>query len=168
MKSGLARALVFGGLAGIVATIVMDIFVALAMTAMGNPAAFMFVFIGQVAAKFFSLLNMPIAGGPGLGLLLHYLFGTGYGALFCGALARWPRLKPPALGGAILLGILYIEIASQPFLASAPLLLKMTASDTLQWYGLSTAMHAIYGVVVGLLQHYRPARWAAGPDPVRA
>ncbi len=108
MKSELVRSAVFGMAAGVVATAVMDAFVAIAMIAMGNPASFMFVFIGQVAAKFFALVGMPVAGSAGLGFLFHYLFGMGYGGLFCAVLSRWTRLKPHALGKTILLGILYI------------------------------------------------------------
>jgi hypothetical protein len=154
--------------AGVIATALMDIFVAIAMIVMRNPVAFMFQFIGDVAAVFFSLLNLPIPGGVIVGALFHYLFGMGYGALFCAALIRWPRLKPTTLGKSILLGILYIEIASQPFLASAPLLLKLARADTLQWYALSTAMHALYGIVLGIAEHHRPAILAGTSKRVAA
>ena len=163
MKSELSRIVLFGMAAGVIATVLMDIFVAIAMIAMGNPVAFMFIFIGEVAAKFFSLLNITVPGGPGLGLLFHYLFGMGYGGLFCWALSKWPRFKPAVLSRTILLGILYIEIFSQPFLASAPLVLRLSTSDTLQWYGLSTVMHAVYGAVLGLLEYYRKTILAGLP-----
>lgn len=157
MKDELTRTVLFGTAAGIIATIVMDIFVAVAMLAMGNPVAFMFSFIGDVAAAFFSRLNVSIAGGAPWGILFHYLFGLGYGGLFCALVARIPRLKPDTIGKSILLGIVYIEVFSQPFLASAPLVREMSAPDILQWYALSTMMHAIYGAVLGVLEHYRAA-----------
>lgn len=168
MRGELSRSVVFGMLAGVIATLVMDAFVAIAMAAMGNPASFMFVFIGEVAAQFFSLLGMPVTGSAGLGFVFHYLFGMGYGGLFCGALSRWTRLKPPTRGRTILLGILYIEIFSQPFLASAPLLLKMTVADVAQWYVLSTVMHSIYGLVLGGLEYYRNALLRARAAAVKA
>jgi hypothetical protein len=157
MKNEFTRTVLFGMVAGIIATIVMDIFVAFAMLAMGNPVLFMFSFIGDVAAAFFSRLNVLISGGAPWGVLFHYLFGLGYGGLFCALLDRIPRLKPAALGKSILLGIVYIEIFSQPFLASAPLIREMAARDIFQWYALSTMMHAIYGMVVGILEQYRAA-----------
>ncbi len=168
MKSELARSAVFGMAAGVVATAVMDAFVAIAMIAMGNPASFMFVFIGQVAAKFFALVGIPVVGSAGLGFLFHYLFGMGYGGLFCAVLSRWTRFKPHALGKTILFGILYIEIFSQPFLASAPLLLTMAASDVVQWYMLSTAMHALYGLVLGVQEYYRNALLRRAPLTAKA
>jgi hypothetical protein len=158
MKDGLMRTVLFGMAAGIIATVVMDIFVAVAMVAMGNPVAFMFSFIGDVAASFFSRLNVSIAGGAPWGILFHYLFGLGYGGLFAVLVTRIPSLKPDTIGKSVLLGIAYIEIFSQPFLASAPLVRQMAASDILQWYALSTMMHAIYGAVLGVLVHYRSAR----------
>ena len=163
MKNEFTRTVFFGMAAGIIATVVMDIFVAVAMLAMGNPVSFMFSFIGDVAAAFFSHLNVLISGGAPWGVLFHYLFGLGYGGLFCALLDRIPRLKPAALGKSILLGIVYIEIFSQPFLASAPLIREMAARDIFQWYALSTMMHAIYGMVVGILEQYRAAIMSSIP-----
>jgi hypothetical protein len=157
MKNEVTRTALFGMAAGIIATIVMDVFVAAAMLAMGNAVAFMFSFIGDVAAAFFSRLNVWIAGGAPWGILFHYLFGLGYGGLFCALVSRIPRLKPDTMAMSILLGIVYIEIFSQPFLASAPLVRRMSSPDILQWYALSTMMHAIYGAVLGVLEHYRAA-----------
>jgi hypothetical protein len=153
----------FGAVAGIIATIVMDIFVALAMIAMGNPVTFMFAFIGNVAAAFFSQLGVSVTGEVLLGFLIHYLLGLGLGGLFCAVLSRATRLRPGTIGRSIVLGIVYIEIFSQPFLASAPLILHMSGPDTLQWYALSTVMHAFYGTVLGVLEHYRPAILAGAP-----
>lgn len=157
MKNEFIRAVLFGMAAGILATVVMDIFVAIAMVALGNPVSFMFSFIGDVAAAFFSRLNVSISGGAPWGALFHYMFGLGYGGLFSGLLDRISRLKPHSIGKSILLGIVYIEIFSQPFLASAPLILVMAAKDIFQWYALSTMMHAIYGMVLGILEQYRVA-----------
>jgi len=157
MKDNLTRTVLFGAAAGIIATVVMDIFVAFAMLAMGNPVSFMFSFIGDVAAAFFSRLNVSISGGVLWGILFHYLLGLGYGGLFCALLTRIPRLKPDTIGKSILLGIVYIEIFSQPFLASAPLIREMAARDIFQWYALSTMMHTIYGMVLGICEHYRAA-----------
>lgn len=157
MRDDVTGTVLFGMVAGIIATIVMDIFVAIAMLLMGNPVTFMFSFIGAVAAAFFAKVGLAVAGGVLLGFVFHYLFGLGYGGLFSGLVARLRWLKTRGIWKSILLGILYIEIFSQPFLASAPLVLRMTASDILRWYALSTAMHAIYGAVLGALQHYQSA-----------
>lgn len=48
----------------------------------------------------------------------------------------------------------YMELMSQPILATAPIILKMTASETLQWFGVSFAMHLIWGVVLGAVVSY--------------
>lgn len=47
------------------------------------------------------------------------------------------------------LGILSVEIMSQPMLAAAAIILKMTASQTAQWVGMSFVMHLVYGGVLG-------------------
>ncbi len=157
MKNELARTVLFGAVIGIVATAVMDIFVALAMVVMGSPVQFMFSFIGDVGAACFARVGVSISGRAPWGALFHYLFGLGYGALFCALVSRIPRLQMATLGKSILLGIVYIEIFSQPFLVTAPLVLPLTAADIFQWYVLSTMMHAIYGAVLGACEHYRAA-----------
>jgi hypothetical protein len=168
MKNEFTRTVLFGMAAGIIATIVMDAFVAVAMVFLGNPVTFMFSFIGDVAATFFSGLNISIPGGVPLGFLIHYLLGLGLGGLFCAILSRTTRLKTEQISKSILLGIVYIEIFSQPFLVTAPLVMKMSGSDTLQWYALSTMMHAFYGTVLGVLEHYRTTILAGMPKRATA
>jgi hypothetical protein len=51
----------------------------------------------------------------------------------------------------VALAILYIEVTSQPILATSPILLRMTAPETLQWFGVSAVMHLIWGVVLGIV-----------------
>ncbi len=51
----------------------------------------------------------------------------------------------------IVLAVLYTEILSQPMLALAPILLRMTAPETLQWFGGSFGMHLIWGCVLGVV-----------------
>jgi len=47
------------------------------------------------------------------------------------------------------LGILRVEIMSQLLLAITPILKKMTAAATLQWYDGSFTIHMIAGAVLG-------------------
>ena len=44
-----------------------------------------------------------------------------------------------------------IEILRQPILATTPILLKMTAPETLQWFAGAFMMHLLWGVVAGSL-----------------
>ncbi len=154
MKQDIRVAVLLGMAAGVIATIVMDVFVALAMMLMGNPVAFMFSFIGGVAAACAALFSIHIAGGVVWGAAVHYLFGLGLGAVFA-LLRQAPPLKIDTVGRSALAGVLFVEVASQPFLALAPLVLPMSTADTLGWYGLSTVMHAIYGAVLGISLYYR-------------
>jgi hypothetical protein len=157
MKRDLVKTAVYGVVIGVVANVVMDVFVALAMILMGSPVTLMFSFIGEVAATFFAKLNFAVPGGVPTGFLFHYFFGIAYAVLFCVAAAEIGWLKSATLGKNILLGIAYIEVFSQPFVASAPLILHLAASDTVQWYGMATVMHGVYGAVLGILQHYQSA-----------
>lgn len=154
MKQDLGIAVLFGVGAGVAATVIMDVFVALAMVLMGSPVTFMFSFIGDVVAACAALFGIHITGGVVWGAVVHYLFGLCLGGVFA-VLRRVPRLSITTVGRSTLAGILFVEVASQPFLALAPLSLPMSAADTLGWYGLSTMMHAIYGTVLGFSLHSR-------------
>jgi NhaP-type Na+/H+ or K+/H+ antiporter len=70
---------------------------------------------------------------------------------------------------SLLLGILYVEILSQPLLATTPILLKMTTPATLQWYAGSFVMHmiagAVLGAVVGRGLRLGSSRFSSLPDP---
>jgi hypothetical protein len=52
------------------------------------------------------------------------------------------------------LGILYVEALSLPLLAAATLVLRMTASATALWFGISLVMHLAYGGVMGAVVSY--------------
>jgi len=54
----------------------------------------------------------------------------------------------------LVLAILYVEILSQPILATTPILLKMTAHETLQWFSVSFVMHFMLAVVLGVIVSY--------------
>jgi hypothetical protein len=60
-------------------------------------------------------------------------------------------LRVDTLKKGIILAVLYVEILSQPILATTPLLLRITVSDTLLWFGVSFGMHLIFGIVLGVV-----------------
>jgi uncharacterized membrane protein len=155
MNNDLIKTAVYGVVAGVVANIVMDLFVALALTLMGSPASFMFSFIGQVAATFLARLNLAVPGGVLTGFVFHYFFGIAYAVLFCVAAPRIAWFRSAGVGKSVLLGIAYIEVFSQPFVASAPLILRLAPADTVQWYAMATVMHGVYGGVLGILRQYQ-------------
>ena len=145
----MTKAIVWGLIGGLVGTIIMDLIMAGLFLVVGMPVGLIYSFIGDVTQSFFVKIGIEISGGIPLGAFMHFGLGLALGALF-GVLVsqvRAFRLESPKKG--VLLGILYIELASQPILVTAPLLIKMTTADILQWYGLSTVMHLIYGMVLG-------------------
>jgi hypothetical protein len=86
-----------------------------------------------------------------MGIATHYLVGSVVGATFGVTVARVEALRVNTLKKSILLAILYVEILSQPLLATTPFLLKMTGSAMLQWYGGAFVMHLLAGIVLGLV-----------------
>jgi hypothetical protein len=150
----LARGLVLGVGGGLVGTIVMDLVLIGMLSAAGLPAVISFSTIGDTAAGFFALLGIDVAGGFPLGAAMHYLLGLGLGGAFGAGVSGVDALRADTLKKGVVLAVVYIEILSQPILATSPILLKMTASETLQWFGVSAAMHLIWGVVLGAVVSY--------------
>jgi len=93
-------------------------------------------------------------GGVPLGAVVHYLTGLTLGVIFGAAVSRSNALRVDSTKKGVGLGILYTEVSSLPILATAPLILKMTASDTAQWFGVSFIMHLVYGAVLGVVVSY--------------
>ena len=125
-----------------------------ALAAFGLPPTTCFSIVGDTAGRFFARLGFQVAGGVLPGVLTHYLIGPLVGAVFGVALVLINAWRGCTLKKVILLAVLYVEILAQPILATTPILLKMTAGETLQWFGGSFIMHFIFAVVLGVVVFY--------------
>ena len=150
----LTRGMGWGLMGGLVGTMVMDLVLMGALSAVGLPALTCFSIVGNTVARFFSILGIEMAGGVPLGAAVHYLIGPLVGAIFGAAVAQVDALRVDSLKKSVVLAVLYVEILGQPILATTPILLKMTAPETLQWFGVSFVMHLIWGVVLGVVVCY--------------
>jgi hypothetical protein len=150
----LARGIGWGFLGGLVSTMVMDIILMGALLAVRYPALLCFSIVGDTVSRFLSMFDMQVAGGVPTGVITHYLVGPVIGVIFGAAVAMFPALREGTLKKRIIAAILYVEILSQPILATTPILLKMKAPATLQWFGGSFVMHAILAVVLGAIVGY--------------
>lgn len=150
----IAQGMVVGAVGGLVGTLVMDLVLTGALSAVGLPALTCFSIVGNTVARFFSILGTEIAGSIPLGVAAHYLIGPLVGAIFGAAVARVAALRVDSLKKGVVLAVLYVEILGQPILATAPLLLKMTARETVQWFSVSFVMHFILAVVLGVIVSY--------------
>ena len=145
------KAIAAGLLGGLVATLVLDVIVVGLFPFIGMPADISFSIIGDTAARFFSMLDIEMAGGVPLGLLVHYLTGLSLGGIFGAAASRRDILRLDSTKKGVGLGILYTEVVSFPILATAPIILKMAALNAVQWFGVSFVMHAVYGLVLAIV-----------------
>jgi hypothetical protein len=152
--TALAREIGWGWIGGLAATGVMDLVLMGALSALGLPAFTCFSIVGDTAARFFSTLGIEIAGGISLGVATHYLIGPLVGVTFAIVLVNIEVLRGITLRKAIFCAVLYVEIIAQPILAATPILLKMTADETLVWFGGSFVMHLIYGVLLGAIVQF--------------
>jgi hypothetical protein len=143
------KSLGWGTIGGIAGTLAMDLTLMAVLAAFGSPALTCFSIVGDTAALFFSMQNVDRTSAILLGVATHYTVGPLIGAIFGLLVTRVKALRVDTLRKGLLLGILYVEILSQPLLATTPILLKMTAVATLQWYVGAFIMHMIAGAVLG-------------------
>lgn len=152
--ASLVRGIVFGSIGGLVGTIAMNLVMIAVLPTVGLSVAVPFATIGDTAAGFFRLIGIELAGGSPLGVAVYYLLGPLLGLIFGAAVTRVGAFRVSTFKKGILLAVLYAEVASQPILAMAPLILPMTTSATLQWFGLSAVLHLIWGIVLGVIVSY--------------
>lgn len=162
-RDGLAAEITWGMAAGLLGTAIMDLVILGFFAAAGMPLDLVYSFIGDVAQQGLLRVGVAVPGGVPLGALMHFFLGLALGAVFGVAVSRIRRLRTVSVVKGALLGVLYIEVVSQPILVLAPLVMTMTTSDVLRWYALSTSMHVIYGIVLGVAMAVRRRR-IARPD----
>jgi len=147
----LARGLGWGLLGGFVGTLIMDLVLIGVLFAVGVPPLVCFSIVGDTAAHLFSILSMEMAGGVQLGAAAHYLIGPLLGASFGAGMALIDPLRIFSPKKVVILAVVFVEILSQPILALTPILLKMSAPETLRWFGDSFVMHLMWGLVLGIV-----------------
>jgi hypothetical protein len=153
-QAALSKGMVWGLIAGLVGTMIMDIVLMEALSLAGLPALTCFSIVGNTVASLSAKMGFETAGGVPLGIAAHYLIGPAVGAIYGAAAFRIEALRMGNLKKSILFAVLYIEILSQPILALTPVLLKMTTPQTIKWFSGSFVMHFIWGVVVGAVVNY--------------
>jgi hypothetical protein len=155
----LLKGLGWGLIGGLAGTLVMDLLLMAALLVLGQPAMLCFSIVGDTVSSFLALAGIPLAGGIPTGVVTHYVVGPLFGILFGAAVTTIPALRAGTLRKTLIAAFLYVEILSQPILATTPILLKMKTAATLQWFGGSFVMHLILSIVLGATVWYglRPA-----------
>jgi hypothetical protein len=147
----LGRGLAWGLIGGLASTMVMDLVLMGVLAAAGLPVFTCFSIVGETVARFATVLGITIAGGVPIGVAAHYLIGPLIGVIFGAVVTQVKVLRVNTLKKCIVIAVLYVEILSQPILATTPILLKMTANWTLLWFGASFVVHFILAVVLGII-----------------
>jgi hypothetical protein len=143
-----------GLIGGLVATIIMDLACAGLFAGVGMPVDLTYSFIGNVAGSFFMQIGLDLPGSRLLGAVVHFVIGVLLGGLYGLMATRIGFLRTDSIKKNMVFTIFYIEVFSQPILVTAPLFGNMAASDVVNWYVLSFVMHAVFGVVLGVVLKY--------------
>ena len=153
-RAPLAKGIGWGFLGGLVGTLVMDILLMGALLVLRQPAVMCFSIVGDTVSRFLALFGTQIVGGVPTGVVTHYVVGPLVGMLFGVVMTKLPALREGTLKKVTIAAFVYVEVLSQPILATTPILLKMDTSAILQWFGGSFVMHLILSIVLGVIVWY--------------
>ena len=147
----LTRGIEWGLMGGVAGMLVVDLLLMGALSIVGLPPLGCFSMVGNTMRRFFLIMGLDTTGGVPMGVATHYLVGPALGAIFGAALIQRGALRVVTLKKHIALAVLYAEIVSQPLFAMIPLLMKMTAPETVVWFIGSVVMHFLWGIVLGVI-----------------
>lgn len=123
----IARGMGWGLIGGLAGTVVMDLVLMGTLWAVGLPALSCFAIVGDTVGRFLSMLGIETTGGILTGAAAHYVIGPAFGVIFGVLVTQVKALRVNTVRKSLVLAVLYVEILSQPILATTPILLKMTA-----------------------------------------
>jgi hypothetical protein len=147
----LAYGIRWGFIGGLAGTLAMDLLLMGVFVSVQLPPLLCFSIVGDTLARFFSMMGIELAGGVLPGIAAHYVIGPMFGILYGAAVAIAPARHGGPRRKCVIASVLYVEILSQPLLATAPILLQMNTQELLQWYAGGFVMHMVMGAVLGLV-----------------
>jgi hypothetical protein len=150
----LSCGIIWGCLGGIAGTMLMDILLMAILTVFGQPTFWCFSIVGGTVARWMAMVSIQVGSGIPTGVVAHYIIGPLVGLLYGAAVTRFQPLSGGSLKKNLIVSFVYVEILSQPILASAAILLKMTTLLTWLWFVGSFFMHLIFSFVLGFLVWY--------------
>jgi hypothetical protein len=150
----LTTGIAWGFLGGLTGTFIMDILLMGILLVLRQPTTLCFSIVGDTVSRFLALIGIQAAGGVPTGVVGHYVIGPLFGILFGAAVTIIPALHEGTLKQILVAALVYVQILSQPILATTPILLKMKAAEILQWYCGSFVMHLFMSIILGVVVGY--------------
>ncbi len=155
----LLRGIGWGLIAGLAGTVAMDLVLLAGLPALGVSAGTCYQTIGVTVRQFFALLGISISGDVILGVTTYHIIGPLLGALYSLVVSQVRSLQRVTLKKYLIYAVLYAEVLSQVILTFTPVLLSMSAQETMMWYAGSFVVHMIWGIVMGFVTYYGWHLW---------
>ncbi len=164
----LLRGMGWGLAAGLAGTVAMDLALLAGLPALGVPSDTCYQTIGSTVRQFFALFGITLAGDVILGVATYHIIGPLLGALYGLVVSRVRTMQRATLKKNIIYAVLYAEVLSQLILTITPVLLSMSAQETMLWYAGSFVVHMIWGFVMGVVTYYGWRLWTPGNENKQA
>jgi len=144
----------WGLVGGMTGTLVMDLILMGVLWAIGLPPLSCFSIVGETMAALLRIQVSELSQLIPLGIAAHYVIGPVVGVIFGLGIGWIKAVHTCSLNKRILFAVLYVEVLSQPILATAPILLGWKINMIIIWYCGSFIMHFILGCVLGAIVSY--------------
>jgi hypothetical protein len=150
-EQNMVRGGIYGIIAGLVSTIVLDIASLIIFAVMGQSLASFFALIGR---SFLTFIGVEAADPVWQGVTLHYSIGILTGLVLGLATQRFQKLRFISYGKGILLGIIIAQIEGNALFYLMSVILTIPPSEMLPIYGLGFVLHLIWGTCLGWIICY--------------
>lgn len=158
-EGNIARGSLYGIIAGIISTVVIDIVAFGILAAMGASLSSFFALIGRC---FLTLLGTDAADPVWQGLTLHYSIATLTGLVVGILTQRFHKLQFSSYRKGILLSVILAQVEGNSLFYLMSVIMKIPQSEMVFMYGMCFLLHLIWGACLGLIISYGQQHKAPG------
>jgi hypothetical protein len=158
-EENLASGGIYGIIAGIVSTIIIDIVALIMLTAMGLSLASFFALIGRCLL---TLIGLDAADPVWQGVTLHYAIAILTGLVIGLVTQRFHKLRFSSYRKGILLSCIIAQVEGNSLFYLMSVIIKIPQSELVFMYGMCFFLHLIWGVCLGFIISYCQQHKAPG------
>jgi len=150
-KENIATGGIYGIIAGIASTIVIDIVALIMLSALGLSLASFFAMIGRC---FLTLIGVDAVNPVWQGLTLHYSIAILTGLVVGLLTQRFRKLRFSSYRKGILLSVVIAEVEGNSLFYLMSVIMQIPKSEMMFMYGMCFILHLIWGVCLGFVISY--------------
>jgi hypothetical protein len=150
-EGNVVRGSIYGIIAGIISTVVIDIVALISLSAMGLSLASFFALIGRCLL---TLIGATAVDPVWQGLTLHYSIAILTGLVVSLLTQRFHTLEFSSYRKGILLSVILAQVEGNSLFYLMSIIIRIPQSELVFMYGMCFFLHLIWGVCLGSIISY--------------